>query len=232
MSSDVIIELRNVVKNYQIGTVTIPALRGISFKLKKGHMYSIIGPSGSGKTTLMRLIGCLDLPTSGTLLLDGTDISELSEDELAEIRGRKIGFVFQLFNLIPTLTAAENVELPMTFQGIPPEERKERVKEMLGIVGVLGRAEHKPSELSGGQQQRVAIARALVMDPPLILADEPTGNLDSKTGAEIMALFSRLHDEKKKTIVLVTHDPYIAKYARETIKIKDGRVIGVDYNHK
>ncbi len=167
------------------------------------------------------------MPTTGTVILDGADVSRLSEDELAEIRGKKIGFVFQFYNLVPTLTAAENVELPMIFQQIDKEKRLERANALLELVGLSDRKNHKPSELSGGQQQRVAIARALAMDAPMILADEPTGNLDSKTGAEIMKLFVELHEKKKKTVVLITHDPNIARYAHQTIKLKDGVITKV-----
>lgn len=222
--SNYVIELKNVSKTYFLKSVEIPAIRNVDLKLERGQLYAIMGPSGSGKSTLMNIIGCLDIPTKGNVILDGADISKLSDDELATIRGRKIGFVFQFFNLIPTLTAAENIELPMVFQEIDEEQRKERVNSLFELVGLSDRKDHKPSELSGGQQQRVAIARALCMDAPIILADEPTGNLDSKTGKGIMELFVDLHEKKKKTVILITHDQNIAHYAHKTIRIKDGIV--------
>lgn len=220
-----VIELKNVSKIYRMKSEEVRALDDVSLNIEQDQMYAIMGPSGSGKSTMMNIIGCLDLPTRGTVLLDGNDIQKMSDDELAGIRGRKIGFVFQFFNLIPTLTAKENIELPMIFQGIDEDERNKRVDQVLGLVGLSDRGSHKPTELSGGQQQRVAIARALIMDAPIILADEPTGNLDSKTGKEIMDLFVDLHEEKKKTVILITHDQGIARYAHKTIKIKDGRIV-------
>ena len=208
-----------------MGSEQIHALRGINLDVFEGDFVAVQGPSGSGKSTAMNCIGCLDIPSKGTIYLDGHDISRLSESKLAQIRGRKIGFIFQKFNLIPTLTALENVMLPMTFQNISEHERKKRGNTLLIKFGLGDRINHKPNELSGGQQQRVAIARSLALDPPVILADEPTGNLDSKTGNEVMAFLRKLNTKEKKTIVLVTHDDNLAKHA-DTIKfLKDGCII-------
>ena len=218
----VIIEFRDVKKTYKLGVIEVPALRGVNLKIARGDFVSIVGPSGSGKSTLMHLIGCLDLPSSGKILLEGYDVSSLSESELAEIRGRKIGFVFQNFNLITSLSALENVELPLVFQEVPEEERKARARKLLEKMGLGNRVNHRPFELSGGEQQRVAIARALVVNPDVILADEPTGNLDSHASAEIMFLLKELHEQEKKTIVLVTHEMEYAKFARRTLRLKDG----------
>ena len=206
-----------------MGDATIHAVEDANIGIKKGEFVAVIGPSGSGKTTLMHLLGALDLASSGSIFLDGRDIEELSESELAGIRGRKIGFVFQSFNLIPTLTALENIMLPMMFQNVSLEERKERAITLLKNVGLEKRAHHLPNQLSGGERQRVAIARALANDPEIILADEPTGNLDTKTGKEIVGLLDGLN-KKGKTIIMVTHEPEIAKYAKRTIRIKDGRI--------
>ncbi|MEK6960988.1 MAG: ABC transporter ATP-binding protein [Nanoarchaeota archaeon] len=219
-----VIQLEDVWKTYQMGEVQVHALRGISLKIMPGEFVAIQGPSGSGKSTAMNLVGCLDTPSRGTVRLDGKDISKLSESALAQIRGRKIGFVFQKFNLIPVLSAIENVMLPMTFIGISRDERYRRAKAQLVALGMFDRLDHRPSQLSGGQQQRVAIARALAIDPQLILADEPTGNLDSTTGKQIMDIFKRLHHDEGKTVVLVTHDDSLARLSRRVERIRDGRL--------
>jgi putative ABC transport system ATP-binding protein len=217
-----VIELQNAKKIYNMGSVEVPALRGVSLKIASGEFVSIVGPSGSGKSTLMHLIGCLDIPTGGKVLLEGQDISTFDESELAEIRGQKIGFVFQNFNLINALTAKENVELPLVFQDVPEDERSARAQRMLEKMGLSARMNHKPRELSGGEQQRVAVARALVVEPSLILADEPTGNLDSHAGAEIMHLLMQLHERENKTIVLVTHESEYADFAERKVHLRDG----------
>jgi putative ABC transport system ATP-binding protein len=222
MISKPVIELDNIWKIYQVGDVKVEALRGVSISIKPGEFVAITGPSGSGKSTMMNMVGALDIPSKGAIYLDGKDISKLHESELAEIRGKKIGFVFQQFNLISTLTALENVMLPMEFQD--SEDSKEKAIEALELVGLKDRMNHKPKELSGGQQQRVAIARALSNDPEVILADEPTGNLDSKTGKEIMTLFNELH-KKGKTIILITHDLNLVNYGERVIKLVDGKVL-------
>jgi putative ABC transport system ATP-binding protein len=218
------IELKNVHKVYPMGEVSVPALRGINLTIHPGEFVAIMGPSGSGKSTLMHLLGCLDLPSDGVVQLDGKDITTLDEDTLAQIRGKKVGFVFQTFNLIPTLTAQENVELPLFFQGVPREKRRARAAELLRKVGLDGRLHHKPAQLSGGERQRVAIARALTNDPEIILADEPTGNLDSESGKAILELLAQLHREGK-TIILVTHNPEAAAYAQRIVRIRDGRLV-------
>ena len=218
-----IIELKNLSKHYEMGENIVRALDGIDVKIKKGDFIAIVGPSGSGKSTMMNMIGALDLATEGEIFLDDEDIENLEESELAQIRGRKIGFVFQTFNLIPTLTALENVMLPMTFQGLGGEEKLERAEEILKKVGLEHRKNHFPNELSGGEGQRVAIARALANNPEVILADEPTGNLDSKTGKEIMKIFTDLN-KKGKTIILVTHDLDLTKYATKVLKLRDGKI--------
>ena len=218
------IELKNVHKVYPMGEVSVPALRGINLTIHPGEFVAIMGPSGSGKSTLMHLLGCLDLPSDGVVQLDGKDINTLDEDTLAQIRGKKVGFVFQTFNLIPTLTAQENVELPLFFQGVPREKRRARAAELLRKVGLDGRLHHKPAQLSGGERQRVAIARALANDPEIILADEPTGNLDSESGKAILELLAQLHREGK-TIILVTHNPEAAAYAQRIVRIRDGRLV-------
>ena len=218
-----IIELKNLSKHYEMGENIVRALDGIDVKIKKGDFIAIVGPSGSGKSTMMNMIGALDLATEGEIFLDDEDIENLEESELAQIRGRKIGFVFQTFNLIPTLTALENVMLPMTFQGLGGEEKLERAEEILKKVGLEHRKNHFSNELSGGEMQRVAIARALANNPEVILADEPTGNLDSKTGKEIMKIFTDLN-KKGKTIILVTHDLDLTKYATKVLKLRDGRL--------
>jgi putative ABC transport system ATP-binding protein len=218
------IELKNVHKVYPMGEVSVPALRGINLTIHPGEFVAIMGPSGSGKSTLMHLLGCLDLPSDGVVQLDGKDITKLDEDTLAQIRGKKVGFVFQTFNLIPTLTAQENVELPLFFQGVPREKRRARAAELLRKVGLDGRLHHRPAQLSGGERQRVAIARALANDPEIILADEPTGNLDSESGKAILELLAQLHREGK-TIILVTHNPEAAAYAQRIVRIRDGRLV-------
>ncbi len=223
--NNTIIKLDDVWKTYRMGEVEVHALRGLSLEIKKGEFVAIQGPSGSGKSTAMNMIGCLDVPTKGTIYLEHQNISELSESDLAQIRGQKIGFIFQQFNLIKTLTAIENVMLPMIFQGISEEQRIKRATELLTMVDLGERLDHKTTELSGGQQQRVAIARALSVDPEVVLADEPTGNLDSKTGNNVMDFLQKLHKEKKKTIVMVTHDDNLAHYAQRIEFLKDGKII-------
>lgn len=217
------IEFKDVTKVYNIGGEEVRALDGANLFIAKGEFVAIIGPSGSGKSTLMNIMGCLDIADSGEYNLDGSSIENYTEKELARIRNKKIGFIFQSFNLLSRMTAAENVELPLIYQGMPPAERKIRVNEAFEMVELTGRKKHKPTELSGGQQQRVAIARALVTSPSLILADEPTGNLDSKTGADIIKLFHELH-KAGNTIVLITHDDSIAAQAPRRVNIRDGRV--------
>lgn len=220
-----IISLKDVWKTYKMGEVYVNALQGLNFKINEGEFVAIQGPSGSGKSTAMHLIGCLDIPTKGVIMLEGKNIAKMSESELAQIRGRIIGFVFQTFNLINTLTSLENVMLPMTFQKIPKEERKHRAEKLLSLVGLAGRMNHKPNELSGGEQQRVAIARALANNPDVILADEPTGDLDSKTGKMIVELLKKLNKEEGKTVIMVTHDESIAKLAQRIDYLKDGKII-------
>ncbi|ADQ41769.1 ABC transporter related protein [Caldicellulosiruptor acetigenus I77R1B] len=218
------IELYDIYKIYKMGENEVSALNGVSLKINAHEFVAIVGPSGSGKSTLMNIIGCLDTPTSGTYILDGHEVSRLNDNQLAEIRNSKIGFVFQNFNLIPQLTALENVELPLIYKGVPASARHRLAKEALARVGLEHRMHHRPRELSGGQQQRVAIARALVTSPPIILADEPTGNLDSKSGAEIMQIFKELHAQGN-TIVLITHDNNIAMQAKRIVRIQDGQII-------
>jgi putative ABC transport system ATP-binding protein len=218
-----LIETQDLWKTYVMGSEEIHALRGVSIQIERGEYVAIMGPSGSGKSTLMNLIGCLDTPSKGSYLLNGKQVSEMNDDELARIRNEEIGFVFQTFNLLPRATALHNVELPLIYAGMPSKDRQQRALEALGKVELTDRKTHRPNELSGGQRQRVAIARALVNNPSILLADEPTGNLDSKTGEEIMALFSRLH-ETGNTIVLVTHEADIAAHAHRTIHIRDGNV--------
>lgn len=224
MAADIVIELRDVWKTYQMGAVEVHALRGLTLKVRKGDFVAIQGPSGSGKSTAMNLIGCLDIPTKGKVFLDGQDIAKLGESDLAQIRGRKIGFVFQQFNLIHTLSAVENVALPMLFQELSAEERHERAHRLLEQTGLRERKGHKPNEMSGGEQQRVAIARALANNPEVILADEPTGNLDSKTGMEIMDLLLALHKKERKTVIVVTHDQKVAEFADRVELLRDGRI--------
>jgi putative ABC transport system ATP-binding protein len=225
-----LIELQDVWKTYRMEETEVNALRGITLKFNEGDFASIQGPSGSGKSTLMHLVGCLDLPTKGKILLDGHDISKMSESQLATIRGKKIGFVFQAFNLIPSLTAMENVMLPMIFNNVPKEIRLKTARELLEDMGLKHRLDHKPNQMSGGEQQRVAIARALSNDPDVILADEPTGNLDSTTGKHILDIIEHLYKEHKKTIIMVTHDPYIANFAEKKVVIVDGQ-LGRDHEY-
>lgn len=220
-----LINVKNAVKTYSTGDSAFNALNNVSLTVEDGEFVAIMGTSGSGKSTFMNMLGCLDKPTSGTYLLDRIDVINLDTDSLAEIRNIKLGFVFQGFNLISRTSALENVELPMIYKGIPPEERKTRAMKALKTVGLEGREEHMPNQLSGGQQQRVAIARAIVNDAPVILADEPTGNLDSKTSYEVMDFFCELNDKYKKTIVLVTHEPDIAAYCKRTVRFKDGNIV-------
>lgn len=228
----VVIELKDVWKVYQMDEVEVPAVRGINIKVHDGEFVAIIGASGSGKSTTMNLVGCLDYPSRGNIFLDGHDIGRMPESQLAVLRGKKIGFIFQTFNLIPSLNAKENVMLPMTFQNYSTKFKDDRAKDLLGKVGLGKRMTHKPSQLSGGERQRVAIARSLANNPEMILADEPTGNLDSVTGRQIMDLLSELNKKDRKTIVLVTHDLNLAKGAERVIKLKDGKVIEEVHDHK
>jgi putative ABC transport system ATP-binding protein len=219
--NDLIIRTEGLKKNYVLGAETVRAVRGVDIKISRGEFVAVMGPSGSGKSTFMNLIGCLDTPTEGEYWLNGTSVKELSEDDLARIRNREIGFVFQTFNLLPRATALHNVELPLIYAGVRGKERKERAREKLELVGLADRMDHKPPELSGGQRQRVAVARALVNSPALLLADEPTGNLDSKTGEEIMEVLKGLN-ERGQTIVLVTHEANIAQFAKRQVHLMDG----------
>jgi len=222
MSSEVI-RLDKIVKNYLLGKVIIPALSNLDLTINHNEYVALMGSSGSGKSTLMNILGCLDTPTSGKYFLSGEDVSNLNDNQLAEIRNKRIGFVFQTFNLLPRLDAIENCELPLIYAGISSKERRIRAKEVLKRVGLADRMDHKPNELSGGQRQRVAIARALICNPSIILADEPTGNLDSKTSEEIMAIFEGIH-ASGNTVILVTHEEDIANYARRVIRLKDGKI--------
>lgn len=225
MKKEAIIKLEDVWKIYQLGKVELPALRGVSLEIKQGSFVSIMGPSGSGKSTLLNMIGCLDVPTKGNLFLKGKNVLSLSESQLAKLRGSTIGFVFQEFNLLPNLDILENVMLPMIFQKMPKEKRKERGVRILKDVGLENRISHQPAELSGGERQRVAIARAFANDPEMVIADEPTGNLDSVTGKKIMELLSDFHKKEGKTIILVTHDQNVAAYSQEVVNIKDGQIV-------
>jgi len=220
---DYVIDIDSLTKTYQSGKTNLKALNSVTIKIKKGDFVAIMGPSGSGKSTLMHIIGCLDRPTSGTVIIDGENISTVSDNELAQIRGRKIGFIFQKFNLIPTMTALKNIELPMVFLGGTKADRNQRAAELLGKVGLTNWATHRPSELSGGQQQRIAIARALCNNPSIILADEPTGNLDTKTGEQIMKLLVALNKEGK-TILLVTHAIALKRFSNRIINMLDGKI--------
>ncbi len=224
-----VIHLQDITKVYQMGDVRVEALRGVSLTICQGEMVAIMGPSGSGKSTLMNIIGCLDQPTAGIYRLAGDDVSRLDDNRLAEIRSRRLGFVFQSFNLLARTTALANVELPLVYGGTRPNDRRELARAALGAVGLQDRMHHRPNELSGGQQQRVAIARALVNNPSIILADEPTGNLDSKAGAEVMGLFQKLNIEKGITVVLVTHEPDIAEHTRRILHTYDGLVVSDEH---
>jgi putative ABC transport system ATP-binding protein len=224
MHADEIIRLENVHKSYHMGDVVVHALRGVSLTVGRGELIAITGPSGSGKSTMMNIVGCLDRPTSGRYLLDGIDVSTRSRIALADIRNRRIGFVFQGFNLLARMSARENVELPMVFAGVAPAEQARRAREALAAVGLADKERSQPHQLSGGQQQRVAIARALVNDPAIILADEPTGNLDTRTSLEVMEIFQRLNRERGLTVVIVTHEADIARHTRRIITFRDGRV--------
>ena len=221
-----VIEVSNLVKDYMLGEVPVHVLKGISFEIARGDFVSIMGPSGSGKSTLMNILGFLDKPTSGTYKLDGISAGELDRDQLAEVRGKKIGFVFQQFNLLARTSAVENVELPLMYTDTPARERRDRAMKALGAVGLVGREEHQPSQLSGGQQQRVAIARSMVNNPRIILADEPTGALDSRTSIEVMAIFQKLNRADGITMIVVTHDTDVAAYSNRHILFKDGRLHG------
>ena len=220
-----ILELENICKEYMQGKIPVPVLKNINFSMEEGEYVAIMGPSGSGKTTLMNIVGCLDQATSGRLILDGQDISKCSDNQMSDIRLQKIGFVFQNFCLIPRMSAVRNVEIPLMYANMPPKQRRERAMELLALVGMEERADHKPNELSGGQNQRVAIARAMANDPHILLADEPTGALDSKTGHLVMDIFHRLHEEQDKTIVLITHSQELAHETERMITISDGRII-------
>ena len=224
------IRTENLTKVYQMGETEVRALNGASFTINKGEMVAIMGPSGSGKSTLMSIIGCLDVPSSGSYILDGISVENMEETKLAEIRGKKIGFVFQQFNLLARTSALENVMLPLTYAGISGKERRDRAMKALDRVGLSERTHHAPNELSGGQQQRVAIARALVNEPAILLADEPTGALDSKTGVEIMELFQSLYKDHGQTVILVTHDSYVARHTNRIIKLSDGSIVSDEIN--
>ncbi len=228
MGMEDILILEDVVKIYKMDGVETIALRGVSLKVKKGDFIAIMGPSGSGKSTMMHIMGCLDRPTSGKIYFEGRDVSGLSDNDLAEIRNRKVGFVFQSFYLLPRYTAIQNVELPLIYQGLSPRERREKARMILERMGLSTRINHRPTQLSGGEQQRVAIARALIINPAILLADEPTGNLDSKSSHEIMDLISRLHKEENLTIILVTHERDIAEYAEKIVRMQDGRIIDIE----
>jgi putative ABC transport system ATP-binding protein len=225
-----IIQLKDVWKTYRMGEHEVHALRGASLEVWEGEFLAIKGPSGSGKSTMMNLVGCLDIPTKGTILLDNKNISNMTESDLAQIRGRKIGFVFQKFNLLPNLTAIENVMLPLIFQGVPIDKRRLIASSVLGDMGLAERMHHTPNQLSGGEQQRVAIARALAVNPEVILADEPTGNLDSSTGTKIMVLLRELNTKHKKTVVFVTHDDKLAEHADRIAYLSDGQVVKTKEN--
>lgn len=222
-----LLEARDIKKTYRMGRVLVPALRGITFEVKEGEFVAIFGPSGSGKSTLLHVLGGLDRPEEGEVFMEGTSFSKLNANELAEIRLRKIGFVFQFFNLLPRLTALRNVELPLALADVPEKKSIEKAREVLRLVGLEDRMNHRPPELSGGEQQRVAIARALISDPKIVLADEPTGNLDTTTGWEIVQLMKRLNEEKAQTFVVVTHDSSIAETADRVLQLKDGLIGGV-----
>src|SRR3989338_6683071 len=227
-----VIHLEDVWKTYSMGEVKVHALRGVSLDIRTGEFVAIMGPSGSGKSTMVNMVGCLDIPTRGRIYLEGKDISSLSESDLAAVRGKKIGFIFQKLNLTPALSALENVALPMIFQAVPRETRLSRAKELLTLVDLGDRMSHRPAELSGGQQQRVAIARSLANDPDVILADEPTGNLDTKTGDTVIEFLKQLNKKEKKTVVMVTHDSNVAEHADRVEYLKDGKIVKSMQNNK
>ncbi|WP_282043168.1 ABC transporter ATP-binding protein [Winogradskyella flava] len=228
--SDNVIEIRGIIRDFKLGQETVHVLKGIDLDIKRGEYVAIMGPSGSGKSTLMNLLGCLDTPTAGSYNLNGKDVSQMSDDELADIRNTEIGFVFQTFNLLPRTTALDNVALPMVYAGASKKQRNDRASEVLTDVGLADRMDHKPNQLSGGQRQRVAVGRALVNKPSIILADEPTGNLDSKTGTEIMALFDEIH-AAGNTVIMVTHEEDIAAHAKRVIRLRDGIVESDTFNN-
>ncbi|NRD22843.1 ABC transporter ATP-binding protein [Winogradskyella litoriviva] len=227
--SDNVIEIRNIIRDFKLGQEIVHVLKGIDLDIKRGEYVAIMGPSGSGKSTLMNLLGCLDTPTAGSYNLNGNDVSQMTDDELADIRNTEIGFVFQTFNLLPRTTALDNVALPMVYAGASKKDREERATEVLTDVGLADRMDHKPNQLSGGQRQRVAVGRALVNKPSIILADEPTGNLDSKTGTEIMALFDQIH-ANGNTVIMVTHEEDIAAHAKRVIRLRDGIIESDTFN--
>ena len=227
--SDNVIEIRGIIRDFKLGQETVHVLKGIDLDIKRGEYVAIMGPSGSGKSTLMNLLGCLDTPTAGSYNLNGKDVSQMTDDELADIRNTEIGFVFQTFNLLPRTTALDNVALPMVYAGMSKKDREARATEVLTDVGLADRMDHKPNQLSGGQRQRVAVGRALVNKPSIILADEPTGNLDSKTGTEIMALFDQIH-AAGNTVIMVTHEEDIAAHAKRVIRLRDGIIESDTYN--
>jgi putative ABC transport system ATP-binding protein len=227
-----VIKLENVWKNYRLGEIDLSILKGINLEILPGSFATIMGPSGSGKSTLMYLLGLLDTPSEGKIYMQGQDVSGFSDDKLAQLRGEKIGFIFQQFNLLQNLSALENVMLPMIFQGVPEEQRKDKAMKLLESVNLGKRINHKPSEMSGGEQQRIAIARSLVNNPEILIADEPTGNLDSTTGKMVMEILTKLHREQNKTIVVVTHDPNIAQYSHNIIHIQDGLIVANHFKDK
>jgi putative ABC transport system ATP-binding protein len=229
---EALIKLENVWRRYKLGETSLTILKGVNLEIAPGTFATIMGPSGSGKSTLMYMLGLLDTPSEGKIYLDGQNTSNFSEDKLAVVRGKKIGFIFQQFNLLQNLTALENVMLPMIFQGISEEHRKEKATKLLESVNLGDRINHKPTEMSGGEQQRIAIARSLVNDPEILIADEPTGNLDSTTGKMVMEILTKLHREQKKTIVVVTHDPNIAQYSQNIIHIQDGQIVANHFQDK
>jgi len=226
--SNLVVDAKDLKKVYVMGDVEVHALRGLSIQIARGEVVSIMGPSGSGKSTLMNMLGCLDRPTSGEYYLDGESVADLNDDQLADIRNRKVGFVFQSFNLLPRATALSNVELPLRYSSVSGRERRERAREALSAVGLADRMDHRPSELSGGQQQRVAMARALINNPSIVMADEPTRNLDTKSGDEIMQLLLKLNQELDTTLIIVTHDPEVAEFTDRVVTIRDGVVVEVD----
>jgi len=230
--AEALIKLENVWRTYKLGETNLSILKGINLEIQPGSFVTIMGPSGSGKSTLMYLLGLLDSPSQGKIYLSGEDTSNFSEDKLAEIRGKKIGFIFQQFNLLQNLTALENVMLPMIFQGVSEKARKDRAKKLLESVNLGERTGHKPTEMSGGEQQRIAIARSLVNNPEILIADEPTGNLDSSTGKTVMEILKKLHEEQNKTIIVVTHDPTIAHYSHNIIHIQDGQIVANHFQEK